>query len=697
MAEDPQPLTLQQRIASLNAAHIVRAPGVPPAVRPKPQVPTKRPVVVGNKSINNSPEQVNGSIVDSTIGNPPNGLRKNGLIPPPTITRPIGNGTKQHRSSPPPLPTRQHSLPPPSLPARRPSEQEIRRDSVESNSSGASGGSAYSNGTSQLTIARTRSNDSASRVKAPAWGEAELPPLPARGTQATKSQYSSERPKYTVRAPSGSTEVPAPAIIPDQAPQPLKAKPSLPPRLPPRKQIVEPPTILRQTTIEHESERKIPPLPSAAELDKVKRSALSFGLNKEVDIPPQPAVQEVETHDPPPVPLGSRPDLSALQASKPRPSGSATTVASMSQTNSISCLTCRDFSAPDHHASLFPRSQVTSLPQLAQQLTSPFPSLTDKARAIFTWLHHNIRYDVDSFFAGNVRPSTPQSTFQSGLAVCEGYAALFTNLATHAGLESVVISGHGKGYGYTPLAPGSPIPPYNAGHAWNAVRIDDGEWKLLDACWGAGHVQGKDQPYIAKFTPQYFTMSNEEFGIKHFPGNKDMFFLPEGRRMSWEEYIQINPASWPLQVEAPTIFTSSADYGVGERTVMPRSRKISLKQGGVIRFQFSLYCPHWTVEGHTKKGPPPVFIIATHGVDGRNKDLVPLEHIRGQNPGGGGDFWYCDVEARELGAAGQTITLFAITSFGDRQNTRGLTVREFKESKGRVGMGFQGVAAWDLV
>ena len=441
----------------------------------------------------------------------------------------------------------------------------------------------------------------------------------------------------------------------------------------------------------------MPPVPSATELEAVKRSALSFGLNKEGAFPSQPEIHGVETHDPPPVPLGSRPDLSMLQASKPRPNGTMTAGADPSPTISTFCLTCRDFSAPDHYASLFPRSQVTSLPQLAQQLTSPFPSLTDKARAIFTWLHHNVRYDVDSFFAGNVRPSTPQSTLQSGLAVCEGYAALFTNLATHAGLESVVISGHGKGYGYTPLAPGSPLPPYNAGHAWNAVRIDDGEWKLLDATWGAGHVQGKGQPYIAKFTPQYFTMSNEEFGIKHFPGNKDMFFLPGGRRMTWEEYIQINPASWPLQVEAPTIFTSSADYGVGERTVMPRSRKISPRQGGVIRFQFSLYCPHWTVEGHTKQGPPPVFIIATHGVDGRNKDFVPLEHVRGQNPGGGGDFWYCDIDARELGAAGQTVTLFAVTSFGDRQNTRGLTVREFKEGKGRVGMGFQGVAAWDLV
>jgi transglutaminase-like putative cysteine protease len=696
MSEDPQQLTLQQRIASLNAAHVGRVPGVPPFVRPKPQVPTKRPAVIRNKSINNPPEQINGSIADSTIGNQPNGLRYDGLLPPPTIIRPTPDSAKQARSPPPPLPTRQTSLPPPSLPSRRPSKQDIRRDSVESNSS-ASGGSTYSSGTNFVTVARTRSNDSASRVKAPAWGEAELPPLPVRGKEPAKPQYSSQRPKYAVRAPSSTTEISPPTILADQKPQPTKAKPSLPPRLPPRKQAVEPPPVLQQATIERENARNIPPIPSAADLEKVKRSALSFGLKKEEDIQPQPAVQAVETHDPPPVPLGSRPDLSTLQASKPRPNGTAATTADMAPTTSTMCLTCRDFSASDHYASLFPRAQVTSLPQLAQQLTSPFPSLTDKARAIFTWLHYNVRYDVDSFFAGNVRPSTPQSTLQSGLAVCEGYAALFTNLATHAGLESVVISGHGKGYGYTPLAPGSPLPPYNAGHAWNAVRIDDGEWKLLDACWGAGHVQGKGQPYIAKFTPQYFTMSNEEFGIKHFPGNKDMFFLPSGRRMSWEEYIQINPASWPLQVEAPTIFTSSVDYGIGERTVMPRSRKISPRQGGIIRFQFSLYCPHWTVEGHTQKGPPPVFIIATHGLDGRNKDFVPLEHVRGQNPGGGGDFWFCDIDARDLGAAGQTITLFAVTSFGDRQNTRGLTVREFREGKGRVGMGFQGVAAWDLV
>ena len=88
---------------------------------------------------------------------------------------------------------------------------------------------------------------------------------------------------------------------------------------------------------------------------------------------------------------------------------------------------------------------MPSLDWLAGQLTDPFPSLTDKARAIFTWLHHNIDYNVEAFFNNNVRSSTPASTLDSGLAVCEGYAALFTAIATKAGLQSVVVSGYGKG------------------------------------------------------------------------------------------------------------------------------------------------------------------------------------------------------------------------------------------------------------
>lgn len=313
-------------------------------------------------------------------------------------------------------------------------------------------------------------------------------------------------------------------------------------------------------------------------------------------------------------------------------------------------------------------------------------------------MHYNISYDVDRFFGGNLQPSTPQSTLQSGLAVCEGYAALFANLATHAGLEALVVSGHGKGFGYTNLAPGAPIPPYDMNHAWSVVKIDNGEWKLVDSCWGAGHVQGAGMPYVKQFNPTQFAMSNEEFGTKHFPSNKDHFFLPGGRQMSWEEYMRINPDSWPYYCESPTIFTNArVDYSVGERTVFPRDRKIQVNDQGIVRFQFGLMCPHWTLDKHAKKGPPPVFILGTHGVDGRNNDHLPLQHVRGSTPGGGGDQWYIDVPAKELGAPGQTLTLFAITTFGTRKDARGLTVREFREGKGRVGMSFTGIAAWDLV
>ena len=52
---------------------------------------------------------------------------------------------------------------------------------------------------------------------------------------------------------------------------------------------------------------------------------------------------------------------------------------------------------------------------------------------------------MDAFFNKCLQPSTPFSTLDTGLAVCEGYAALFTALAAKAGLEVFTVGGHGKG------------------------------------------------------------------------------------------------------------------------------------------------------------------------------------------------------------------------------------------------------------
>ncbi|RMD42694.1 hypothetical protein DV735_g2448, partial [Chaetothyriales sp. CBS 134920] len=718
MAEEPPPMTLQQRIAALNAAHM-------PSEAPiSPQVPTRRPERRPKPAVFANPRQPNHLPVANTrqppvdnhipvantrqppvdnhipVANPPVDNPIPVANPPVDNPIPVIGPPTAGRSSrpvvPPPLPARK--LPPP-LPARKDSEDDSnRRPSV---------GSAAS---------RSASTD---RIKAPAWGECELPALPPPRNASQPRKPSFERTKYVNRAPSSETIV---AVAPAAAPAARTSRPPLPPRLPPRKVVVNPvPSPQPQDSVQT-SANKSPtaqPTPSiplvhvtVAQPNTALPVIASLGLQRTQSQPtttlnsivptptfysivPTTTFNSIVQHSPP-VPSNFKPDISAIQATKPKLVPKPAVLNSPSQSGASVCLVCRDFSLPDGHATKFPRQTVSSLQDLAYHLTAPFPSATDKARVICTWLHLNIAYDVDNFFHGTVKGSTPESTLQSGLAVCEGYAHLFTRLATYAGLDSVIVDGHGKGFGYaTPIAGSAPV-PFDGNHAWNAVKIDGGEWKLIDSCWYSGHIQGRGMPYVAKRNDSMFTMSNQEFGIKHFPKNREHFFCQGAAGMTWDEYIQINPDHWPHNVEPPTIFTiAEEEYFIGKQTVAPHSKLISIRQGGNVRFQFGLRCPHWNLAKHTTHGPPPVFLMQIEGRDGRNRDLIPFEHRPAT--GNSSDLWYVDIPVIDLGAPGQTISCFAVTTVGDSTHCRGLSVAEFKEMKGKIAMGFAGVMAWELV
>ncbi|QSZ29922.1 hypothetical protein DSL72_004440 [Monilinia vaccinii-corymbosi] len=384
---------------------------------------------------------------------------------------------------------------------------------------------------------------------------------------------------------------------------------------------------------------------------------------------------------PPPINLRSKPTSSQVKVSSAAPT--------QSSPSSTGCLLCRDFSGPDEIASRYPRE---SLPRshdntgyLADVLCRPFSSPTDKARAIFVWLHHNIAYDTGAFFGNRVKNVTPADTIKTGLAVCGGYAGLFATIAVKAGLEAIVVTGHGKGFGYQPLKAGESCPPPNpGGHAWNAVRIDGGEWKLIDACWGSGQI-GDDQTYNQNLISSYFTMSNDDFGIKHFPADKAHFFRSDGKILTWEEYLV-----GKIGGEALQIFRSPEDlHGISQTSFTPPQKHIqaSRTSNDVMRFQFSKICTHYDFE-RNGPGKPYCMLLKIGGVDGRKEDLVALEFD--------GFWWWLDVPVRELGARGQTISLFAITSV-DGKDARGMTKGEYEGKKGRCGMGFDGVAAWVLV
>jgi transglutaminase/protease-like cytokinesis protein 3 len=196
-------------------------------------------------------------------------------------------------------------------------------------------------------------------------------------------------------------------------------------------------------------------------------------------------------------------------------------------------------------------------------LTSPFPSATDKARVIFVYLHHHISYDFSGFLGDTpMGKQDALSVLRSGKSVCQGYAELFLALATQSGLEAALVSGDGKGYGYTP---GNHIPWPPTGHAWNAVRFDAGEWWLIDACWGAGHVN-KETGYTREFNEAHFISTPEEFGRRHFP--KDSKWLLTSR--TWEEYCTYT------ELPGPEVYANFDTTGFMRHKIAPAIRKIDV-------------------------------------------------------------------------------------------------------------------------
>lgn len=653
--EEPQFTSLAARIAALKQSQEKDCSGVSAnahqSLALNPSSDTQRPQYeFRSKTINNPPIPTFGSSVTKLVNNQPASVKSNGILPPPPVDRDNPKPAPplpSRKKAPPPLPKRQSSQQlSPNLPPRKSSGPIVLRkgsdDSLVSQYSAIS-----SNSIAQSIGSSTSSVDTCTGRKLPPPLElATLPPLPP-----TKRELEEKaRQEKQARAPIVSVKS-SPAV-----PQVVWKKPvtvAEPPRLPlrPNKptQAAEPSLavpILRRPVPDIP-----PPMPQRPSSTQQNPAAID---------------------QPPPIPHGSRPSQKQLESRKQE--------AEVSPTNS--CLICRDFTRPDKVAVQYPRQSNPNISTeyLARVLCHPFDSSTDKARAIFTWLHHNIDYDTEAFFGNTVKHATPETTLSRGLAVCGGYAGLFVAIALKAGLECVMVTGHGKGYGYSQPKAGSPIPSVNpSGHAWNAVRIDDGEWKLIDSCWGAGHVDKKR--YVRKFSPSHFTSSNEDFGLRHFPADDAYFFRRDRRALSWEEYIIGADPREKLQ-----LYGVVEEYGINRTSFIPPQKAIKVNVPGTTRFQFSKMCLHWD---HVRNGGglPYCMILKINGLDGRGEDFVAFDYD--------GTYWWVDVVTKRLGTRPQKVHVYSVISVSGK-DVRGMSKKEYLSRKGKEGMGFQSVATWDL-
>ena len=204
--------------------------------------------------------------------------------------------------------------------------------------------------------------------------------------------------------------------------------------------------------------------------------------------------------------------------------------------------------AIDTHALAANAQSEAAIRTLAQYLSTVTNSDAEKARAIYRWVADRIAYDIKSFSNKTSSSADPDAVFQSRLAVCAGYAALFERLAKESGLEAVTIVGYAKGIGHIT---GSSISVPN--HAWNAVKLE-GKWQLIDTTWGSGYVA--DGAPVKKFSETFFLPSPEQLVFSHHP-QEAAWQLRSERLLSkteFESLPEINTAFFNLGIDPSDVW-----------------------------------------------------------------------------------------------------------------------------------------------
>jgi hypothetical protein len=155
---------------------------------------------------------------------------------------------------------------------------------------------------------------------------------------------------------------------------------------------------------------------------------------------------------------------------------------------------------------IFYAAQNFKTHQLATQaLISGCKSQLEKARAIFSFVAHRIKYDF------NTNAYEADEVLKHKYAVCQGYANLINAMMKDAGIQSEVITGYTKAQ--------VNIQQHDVtktNHAWNAVKLDN-TWQLIDATWGAGSYDYGTKKFTALFEENYFLADPEMMKYTHFP------------------------------------------------------------------------------------------------------------------------------------------------------------------------------------
>ncbi|MBS1757591.1 MAG: hypothetical protein JSU03_09955 [Bacteroidetes bacterium] len=146
-----------------------------------------------------------------------------------------------------------------------------------------------------------------------------------------------------------------------------------------------------------------------------------------------------------------------------------------------------------------PDCQATTTGSIANYINSHYNTEEDKLLAAYIWVTKNIQYNKDSMYSINWnedKQAKITEAMRRRKGVCENYAAIFTDIATKAGIECYVVYGYTKQNAETD----------RTDHAWCVLQMNN-QWYCCDPTW--------DKDSNENF--QYFMLSPSQFIANHMP------------------------------------------------------------------------------------------------------------------------------------------------------------------------------------
>lgn len=233
----------------------------------------------------------------------------------------------------------------------------------------------------------------------------------------------------------------------------------------------------------------------------------------------------------------------------------------------------QNFAKADAFALKVGRLDSMNMGTIATILTKPFAEKIDKARVIYTWIANNITFDVKAARNTQTDKNTPTEVLLYRKAVGIGFATLFQDMCSSAGIRCLTADGYLK---RTTEDIGQNSTEIN--HSWAVVQlgISPDTWHYVDVALAAGTTDDDLKIFTKQFNDNYFFANKAIFNLQHFPYNE-----------AWK--LDAAPKNKKDFYALPLVKSSAYEFGL--QKFLPADGKIKTKVNKAFTFSFTLANP----------------------------------------------------------------------------------------------------------